>query len=185
MSKTLRKYKVITEDSAEGVQWKGKYYSYWKPDVKAIPFFFMNDGSVIAGSMEDNQTHETAMLLYCYQLLGEEVPLNDEGKPYYIQMYDDIEIGHSKLFNHLTDNIKVQGRVFFTDDGNCIFSCYEILEDDDAKEMMAKVALKLRLPREKCYYEGHYHKKVVPLITRITEGHIRLIVKEILKQILC
>jgi hypothetical protein len=155
---------VIEEDSAESVQWRGKGYNYWNKDTVCSAFFIMNDGSTICGPFTSNQTHEEVMLLHCYKILGKNPPIREtDGSLIYNEAYDEIERGNSRLFNNMCDNIKRQGRVFKTDDGCYVFSCYEPLEDSDAKEMMAKVAFKLGLDRSKCYYSGHYGTKVMPL----------------------
>ena len=125
----------------------------------------MNDNTFIGGTRDYNETHEEVMLTHCYHLLDEKPPIRDvDGKIDYRKAVEYIEVGHEKLFNKLTNSIKIQGRIFVTKSGEYVFSCYELLDENDAKEMMTRVAFKLKLPKEKCYYVGHYNTIVLPLI---------------------
>lgn len=159
--------KVISEDSAEGAVWKGKYYAYYREEDQCFVFFVMRNGEVILGDGSNRQTHEEVMLLHCYDLLDREPPLKEwNGRLDFNKALREIEIGCERLFNSVYDNIAVQGRVFLTEEGDYVFSCYEALGEEQAVDMMWRVARAARLPKEKCYYVGHYDKLIVPLFAK-------------------
>lgn len=157
--------RVIQEDDAESALWNGKRYRFYNDDVKSITFFMMEDGNIIASPVSTDLTHEEVLMDYCYKLLGEEPPIREfDGKLDYSQAVDYIQVEHERLYNRLVNNVKIQGRIFLTDDGCCVFTCYDPLDDDTAKEMMTYAAFKLNLPKDKCYYVGHYNSVILPLV---------------------
>lgn len=155
---------VIEEDSAEEAMWKGKMYKFWQSSNRSIPFLLFHDGTFIYGTRDYDETHEEVIMMYCYQLLDEEPPMREfDGRLDYSDAVDEIQVNHERLYNRLVNNIKIQGRIFETDDGSYVFTCYDPLDEDGAKEMMAYAAFKLDLPREKCYYVGHYNTVIISL----------------------
>ena len=155
---------VICEDSAEDATWNGKNYAYYREGVECVAFFILNNGAVICGDGSYRQTHEEILLRFCYDLLDKEPPINPiTGRFDFNGACREIEIGHSGLFNRIHDKITVQGRIFKTDDGKYVFSCYELLDDSEARGIMKKVSDELKIDAEKCYYVGHYNTKIVPL----------------------
>jgi len=156
---------VIEEDSAEGVKWKGNDYTFNRDGVKSICFFILKDGTFIKGSRDYDETHSEVMLRYCYKLIDEECPIRDfDGKIDYYKAENYICERHKWMYDTLCNSIDIQGRIFITNEGEYVFACYQPLDDDDAKRMMAKASFMLDIPKDKCYYIGHYNTKVVPLI---------------------
>ena len=156
---------IIKEDSGESVKWKGKWYSYFNASSSVAPFLILDDGTTIINTEDNTITHETMVLLICYKMLDIKPPFdNTRGKYDYNKMYNEIELGHNRLFNNITNKIVIQGRVFTADDGNYIFCCYEELSEEDALNMMRKVSTKLRIEKEKCFYVGHYDTLTIPLV---------------------
>lgn len=160
--------KVIEEDSAEEVKWNGNEYKFNSDGVKSITFFILKNGTFIRGIRDYDETHEEVMMIYCYDLLNENYPIRDfDGKLDYSEAVDFIQVKHNRLYNKLCDLIDIQGRIFITNEGEYVFVCYDPLDDDEAKAMMSKSSFMLDIPRDKCYYIGHYGTKVVPLIEKI------------------
>ena len=116
---------------------------------------------------DHDEAHEEIMLIFCYQLLGKEPPIREfDGQLDYMQAVNDIQVKHKEMFEHYWSLIRIQGRVFETDDGSYVFTCYNPLDNDEAKEMMTLAAFKLKLPRERCYYVGHNNTVIIPLIEK-------------------
>lgn len=155
---------VIEEDSAEAVNWNGKSYNMNKDEE--ITFFIMNDGSLIHGKPTKNESHEELMIIHFYKLIDRELPTREfDGKLDYMKAYDGISFNQS-LYSRLWNSVEIQGRVFITDDGNYVFTCYDPLDEDEAKQMMTYCAFKMNLPNDKCYYVGHYNTVIIPLVDK-------------------
>ena len=155
---------VIEEDSAEGVKWNGKSYNMDRDEE--ITFFIMNDGSLIHGNPTKSESHEELMIAHFYKLIDRELPIREfDGQLDYMKAYDGISFNQS-LYSRLWNNVEIQGRVFITDDGNYVFTCYDPLDEDEAKQMMTYCAFKMNLPNDKCYYVGHYNTVIIPLVDK-------------------
>lgn len=155
---------VIEEDSAEGVKWNGKSYNMDRDEE--ITFFIMNDGSLIHGKPTKSESHEELMIAHFYKLIDRELPIRDfDGQLDYMKAYDGISFNQS-LYSRLWNSVEIQGRVFITDDGNYVFTCYDPLDEDEAKQMMTYCAFKMNLPNDKCYYVGHYNTVIIPLVDK-------------------
>lgn len=162
---------VIEEDTAEFVNWEGKKYGYSSINKNPMYAFLVLDnngkthGEVIVAN-ESAKSHEELILRYCYALLGKEVPLNELGDLYYMQAVDDIEKDNKPLFNNIIQNIKIQGRMFVTDEGDYVFTARRPVEESDAIRMMNIISLRKEIPREKCYYVGHEGTMILPLVSK-------------------